>query len=104
MYEVMSPLGQTVVEEKWAPKHFDTLNGKTVCEIWNGVFRGEVIFPIIREMLKKRYPGVNIIPYPELPTTHINIQSVAESAKRLEAVGDALREKGCDAVISSQGS
>ena len=104
MYEVMSPLGQTVFEAKPAPKHFDTLNGKTVCEIWNGLFRGNVTFPIIREMLKKRYPDVKVIPYTELPVTPINVQGVADSARRLEAVKVALKEKGCDVVISSQGS
>ncbi len=104
MYEVMSPLGQTVAKEKSVPKHLDTLNGRTVCEIWNGLFRGDITFPILREMLKKRYPEVKVIPYTELPMTPINIQGVADSAKRLEAVRTALIEKGCDAVISSQGS
>lgn len=102
-YETISPLGEPAIKAKWVPRHFDTLNGKTVCQIWNGGFRGQVTFPIIREMLQKRYPDIKVIPYTEFPTTPLHIHSVEEMAKKLEAVRIALLEKGCDAVISAQG-
>ena len=103
-YEVVSPLGEPIVEAKRVGRYFDTLNGKTVCEIWNEEMRGDLTFPIIREMLRKRYPGVKVIPYTELPSSILNVQNSAEMAKRLEAVKVALTEKGCDAVITAQGA
>jgi hypothetical protein len=42
-----------------------TLEGKTICEIWNEGFRGDESFPIIEKMLKERYPAVKIIRYTE---------------------------------------
>lgn len=103
MYEVVSPLGDPVIESKWVPRHFDTLNGKTICQIWNGGFRGHVTLPIIRELLQKQYPGVKVIPYTEFPTTPLHVHTVEDMAKKLEAMRVALQEKGCDAVISAQG-
>ena len=57
-YEVVSPLGEPVVGARQVGRYFDSLNGKTVGEIWNGEMRGDLTFPIVREMLRKRYPGV----------------------------------------------
>ncbi|MFC2060407.1 hypothetical protein ACFLTZ_04885 [Chloroflexota bacterium] len=102
-YEVVSPLGEPVAEAGHVSRYFDTLNGKTVCMSWNDEFRGHITLPIIGEMLQKRYPGVKVVPYTELPLTHLNILSPAEVPKRLEAWRVALKEKGCDAVISAQG-
>lgn len=103
-YEVVSPLGETVVSKKRiVPRYLDTLNGKTVCEIWNEEFRGQITLPIVREMLRKRYPDVNVIPYTEFPTSTINRQTAAETVKTLEAIRVALLEKRCDVVITAEG-
>ena len=103
-YEVVSPLGEPVIESRRVGRYFDTLNGKTVGEIWNEEMRGDLTFPIIREMLSKRYPDVKVIPFTELPSSILNVQSPEEMTKRLEAVRNALIEKGCDAVITAQGA
>ena len=75
------------------------LNGKTVCEVWNGVFRGDALFPIIRQQLKKRYPGVKVIPYTESPlfNTGDDINKICENLRNF------LSQKGCDALIAGVG-
>lgn len=101
-FSVASPVGQlapTVKRQRTAPRLSD-LKGKTVCEVWNGMFRGDVLFPAIRELLKKRYPGVKIIPYDEFPTMP---HSFAEMAKIQESIKQAVPQKGCDAVITGVG-
>lgn len=103
MYEAVSPIGELAVETKWVPRHFDTLNGKTICQIWNGGFRGNITLPMIREMLQRQYPGVKVIPYTEFSSTPLHIYSPGDQIKKLESVPVALAEKGCDAVISAQG-
>jgi len=101
--KVVSPVGKPVVEEVSSPPPLNTLNGKTVCEVWNGSFEGHVSFPIIREMLQKRYPDVKVIPYTEFPLFPITALSPEKKAQRLEAVKVALKEKGCEAVIAGNG-
>jgi len=53
---VLSPVGEEITEQitSLAPR-LDTLNGKTVCEIWNGGFKADVMFPIIEQMLRGGY-------------------------------------------------
>ena len=103
IYETISPVGEPAIKTKWAPKHFDTLNGKTICELWNGGFRGNFTLPVIAEMLKKKYPDVKVIPYTEFPSTPLHIYSPGDQIKKLESVPIILAEKSCDAVISAQG-
>jgi len=104
VYAVMSPLGEPAVETiKMAPR-LDTLEGKTIGEIWNGGFRGDESFPIIEKMLRKRYPSVKIIPYSEFPLITIASLHPQDKEKTLESLRAALKEKGCDAVITGNGA
>jgi len=102
-YEVVGPLGEPVVGERRIGRYLDTLNGKTVCEIWNEEFRGHITLSTVREMMRKRYPGVKVIPYTEFPTSTLNRQTSAEMTNTLEAMRVAILEKGCDAVITAEG-
>lgn len=101
---VVSPLGESITQKttRLAPR-LDTLNGKTVGEIWNGGFKADVMFPIIEEMLRARYPEVRFIPYTEFPAVTIASLESVKKAGTLEAVRSALLEKGCDAVITGNG-
>ncbi len=101
--KVVNPVGKPVVKEISSTPPLNTLNGKTVCEVWNGSFEGHISFPIIREMLRKRYPNVKVIPYDQFPLFPVTSLSPEKKAKRLEAVRVALLEKGCDAVITGNG-
>jgi hypothetical protein len=44
----------------------DTLNGKTVCLVWNEAFKADIILPAIGESLKDAHPDIKIIPYTEI--------------------------------------
>lgn len=103
-WKVVSPVGENVTEKTTplAPRP-DTLNGKTVCEIWNGGFKADVMFPIVEKMLKERYPGVTVIPYTEFPAVTIASLESSKKAGTLEAVRAALVQKSCDAVITGNG-
>ena len=98
IYEVLRPIGEAASDIIKAAPRLDTLNGKTVCEVWNAGYRGERTFPKMRELLQKRYPAVKIVPYTEFPLArHYNIDEVLKDLPRL------LNQKGCDALISGNG-
>jgi hypothetical protein len=101
---VVSPIGKQVTDKtvSLAPR-LDTLNGKTVCEIWNGGFKADVMFPIIEQMLRERYPAVKMVPFTEFPTVTISSLGSGKKAETLDAVRAALLTKGCDAVITGNG-
>jgi len=104
-YEVLSPLGEKGAAMLPAAPRLDTLNGKTICEITNGGYRSDEVFPFIEELLKKEYPGIKkIIPYTDMPRCDVPDLSVDTRAKTIEAIISAIKEKGCDAVIGGMGA
>ena len=103
VYEVVNPLGEPVAEMMTMAPRLDTLEGKTIGEIWNGGFRGDESFPIIEKMLRERYPTVKLIPYTEFSLVTIASLHPEKKEKTLETLRAELKEKGCDAVITGNG-
>ena len=102
-FEVVSPLGLEAVEPAAAAPRLATLEGKTVGEFWNGVFKGDQTFPVIRRMLQEKFRGLKIIPYTEFP--HAPGSDHPAKQRELAArMASLAREKGCDAVISGNGA
>lgn len=100
---VHSPLGgETLAQQSLAPR-LDSLDGKTIGESWNGDFKGDVTFPIIRKLLKARYPGIRIVPYDEFPYLH-GADDPAHQKALARQIASRARELGCDAVISGNGA
>ena len=103
MESVHSPLGgETLVQQSLA-RRLNDLNGKTIGESWNGDFKGDVTFPIIRKRLKEQFPGVKIVPYDQFPYLYGADDPIRQKALAREI---ALRAQalGCDAVISGNGA
>jgi hypothetical protein len=101
-YEVVSPLGERHI--KWidmAPR-LDTIEDKTICELWNESFKSNITFPVIRDLLQKKYPGVKVVPYTDMPPHHM-LENPGVTNTASDELIAALREKGCDAVISGNG-
>lgn len=89
--EVYDPTGAAEVTQSFAPRVAD-LNGKTIGELSNGGFQSHRTFPLIRELLQKRFPSVKIIPYTEFGVGRAEMEDERSLAH--------LVEKGCDAVIT----
>jgi hypothetical protein len=101
--EVVSPVGMDAVEQSAAAPRLDTLDGKTIGEFWNGVFKGDETFPVIRKLLQQKFPGLKIIPFTEFPHARGSDQPAHQRALALEMAALA-REKGCHAIISGNGA
>ena len=101
--EVVSPLGvETVARSALAPR-LGGLDGKTIGEVWNGDFKGDVTFPIIREALARRFPRLKIVPYTEFPHHH-GSDNPTKQRERARDIAERLLAAGCDAVISGNGA
>jgi hypothetical protein len=107
--EVASPLGEVVGESVPPAPRLDTLNGKTVCEFSSNLYNEEMSFPILREMLRERYPDIKLIPFEEmnegLPGSTMMTYSgkIAEQDQKMSAAIALAKEKGCDAAIVGNG-
>ena len=100
---VLSPGGLQAIERRGPAPRLDSLPGKTIGEIWNGVFKGDVTFPIIRAQLEARFPGVRIVPYTEFPHAP-GTDNPARQRALAQEIAALAKQKGCDAVISGNGA
>jgi len=99
MYEIVWPLGGSAATQvSFAPRVVD-LAGKTVGELWDELFRGELIFPFLRDHLRRLYPGIRFVGYEAFGSTHGRGE-----AELMASLPTLLRERGCDAVISAVGA
>lgn len=99
VYEVVWPLApRAAAPSALAPRHRD-LAGKTIGELWDYLFRGEEIFPLLRQALAARVPGLRFVPYEVFGSIHG--RDDAELGATLPAL---LREHGCDAVVAAVGA
>ena len=103
MESVHSPLGGETLAQQSLARRLDHLDGKTIGESWNGDFKGDLTFPIIRKLLQERYPGITIVPYDEFPYLH-GADDPAHQKALARQIAARAKELGCDAVISGNGA
>ena len=80
-----------------APR-LDTLNGKTVCGLFDGVFRFDETWPQVKELLAKKYPGVRFVDWDKF-----GVFAGSQEGALHKALADKLKQYKCDAVISGRG-
>jgi hypothetical protein len=95
--EALWPGGVNAVETVLAASRAD-LTGKRIGFLWDDMFRGEEIFPILQRNISKRFDDVTFVGYGDFgPIFGGNEHAVvAALPERLEALG-------IDAVISGIG-
>ena len=91
----LSPLG--VQTHRLAPR-LEGLAGKRVGFLWDHLFRGDELFPVIEQELTRRFPDVEIVGYTEFGNTH-----GADETEMISRLPDKLRSRGSDAVVSGMG-
>jgi len=99
-FDVLSPVGAPSVKRLPSAPRVADLDGKTICEVSNGMFQADTVLSTFGELIKERYPTARVIPWTELPVSSI-LGNIEKSSKELS---DAYRQKGCDAVIASTGA
>jgi len=98
MYEVVWPRGKKVVERGGFARRLDSLEGKTVGFLWDWIFRGDEIFPVIQKELAKRYSRINFVGYDKFGTVH-----GVEERDNIIALPDKLKDNRVQAVITGIG-
>jgi hypothetical protein len=100
MYAVTAPTGAKTTRDAWVPRPpLPDLTGKTVCELWDYVYRGDEMFDVIRTELTARYEGIRFVGYAEFGNIH-----GATEQEVVGALSQRLREFRVDAAIVGVGS
>lgn len=99
VFDVLWPLARRAVRQVTSAQRLADLSGKTICEVWDFIFRGDVIYPEIRAHLLARYPGIKFVGYSEFGNIHGPRQREV-----VAGLADKLRALGCDAAICGIGA
>jgi hypothetical protein len=98
LFEVAWPRGEKAIESIPLAKRLDTLEGKTIGIMWDWVYRGDEMFPVVEEELAKRFPGITFVGYDEFGNPHS-----AHEAEVLQNLPGLAEKHGCDAFIVGVG-
>lgn len=97
-YEVVWPGGKKSIMEQPPARRADTLEGKTVAELWSWTFKGDVMFSAFEEELSRRYPGIRFVSWKEFGEIH-----GANEREVLKALPEKLKKCGADCAIVGVG-
>jgi hypothetical protein len=75
-----------------------TLAGKRIGFLWDYLFRGEELFPVLQRELSNRYPGVEFVGYGDFGNLH-----GPEEAQLVGQIPSVIAARGVDAVVSGVG-
>lgn len=90
-----SPQG---VQKRRRADRLATLDGKRIAFLWDYVFRGDELFPLLERELTDRFDDVEIVGYETFGNLH-----GADEKVRVGRLPDDLRTRGVDAVVSGMG-
>lgn len=98
-FEVVWPLGPRARRQVTQSPAIADLNGKVIAEVWDRVFRGDEMFPRIREAINARFPGATFVSHEAFGDIFgWNEQQVIRDLPGL------LAKHGVDAVIVGVGA
>ena len=97
-YEALWPRSPRQVKRKSLAKRLDTLEGKTIAQLWDFVFRGDEVFALLEEGLKERFLDVKWVSWKDFGSTH-----GSDERRVLAELPQRLKELKVDAVISGMG-
>ena len=104
-YEVLWPLARRAVKDMAMNRRFgrpgtDTDNtAKRIGFIWDYMFRGNDMFPLLQAGLAEKYPGSTFVPYEHFGNVHGH-----DEREVLAALPQRLKEARLDAVIVGVGA
>ena len=95
-YAVVWPCGERRIKLRPLAKRLDTLNGKTVAQLWDYLFAGDEIYEALEIKLRETFPDVKFVSWREFGSTHgVNEKEI------LASLPQRFKELGVDAAISS---
>jgi hypothetical protein len=97
-YAVVWPRSAKAVEIKPLAGRLDTLDGKTIAFLWDDLFRGDEIWPILKQELATRHPGMTFVDHDAFGSTHGD-----DEHRVLAELPGKIKSMKIDAIVSGMG-
>jgi len=75
-----------------------SLEGRRVAFLWDYLFRGDELFPLLAKQLTERYRSIEIVDYDVFGNTH-----ASDEKEMVAALPEGLAQRHIDAVVSGVG-
>lgn len=98
VYEVVWPKSARGVQARRCADRLDELTGKRIAFLWDYLFRGDELFPVLERELKALADDVEIVGYQVFGNSH-----GGDEADFIARLPDALASRHVDAVVSGMG-
>ncbi len=98
VYAVVWPRGRRLAERAQLAPRLGTLDGKTIGLLWDDVFRGDEILPVVERELTRRFPRARFVRWDAFGAIY-----GGDEHRTIAALPDRLRQHGIDAVVSAVG-
>ena len=97
-YDVVWPCSARGIQSRRRADRLDSLEHKRIGFLWDYLFRGDELFPVLAKELTNRTDGIEIVNYDEFGNLH-----GADEKERVGRLPGDLRDRGVDAVVSGMG-
>src|ERR1043165_3046047 len=97
-YAVVWPRSAKAVEIKPLARRLDGMEGKTIAFLWDDLFRGDEIWPILKQELANRYSGLTFVDHDTFGSTHGD-----QEHRVLAELPGKIKSLKIDAVVSGMG-
>ncbi len=97
-FDVLWPRSPRGIQRHRLADRLETLARKKIAFLWDYLFRGDELFPVLERQLMARFEDIEILDYHQFGNIH--------GADEIEMIGrlpDSLRSRGVDAVVSGMG-
>src|SRR3972149_371872 len=94
-YEVYWPRAARQQRTRQLAPRLSSLEGKTVAQLWDYLFKGDEVFELLEAGLKARFPGIRFVSWREFGSTHGDEEKAAPAA-----LPKRFSERGVAAVVS----
>ena len=98
-FEVLWPLGGKTQKDVAMSRRFADDSPKRVGFVWDYMFRGNDMFPLLQAGLAEKYPGSTFVPYEHFGNVHGH-----DEREVLAALPQRLKEAKLDAVVVGVGA
>jgi hypothetical protein len=98
IYDVVWPRSPQGARSRRLVDRLDGLEGKRIAFLWDYLFRGDELFPVLEKELTARFSGLEVVGYAEFGNTH-----GGDEADMIAGLPDALASRHVDAVVSGMG-
>ena len=98
VYHVVWPRSPHGVQVRRRADRLPSLEGARIAFLWDYLFRGDELFPVLEAELRERFPGVDIVGFDVFGNLH-----GSDEKERIGRLPNDLRTRGVDAVVSGMG-